>query len=264
VLQGDLRDPLSLARNDKALQFLNGMLPEQMHINTLLQRLELRLLDGGRQGESERVGLVAVRLSHARDLNKALHVLYSVSGWDAVAMKLMWYVEQMRRALVGTTANEDLLRYRLSELAAAMPVPGEEENTADQSLAAARKADLREALFRFGSILEELRRASFVDGAFSGLPETVLEQVIGQAALLRVIASAQHSRDVSRFAHAFTFFATHVLEHRILQDVRVLHVINTANLTLQTVLETAEAEDFDSLYQTIALLESPRTLLQAQ
>ncbi len=64
--------------------------------------------------------------------------------------------------------------------------------------------------------------------------------------------------------HAFTFFATHVIEHRILQDARVLHLIDTANLTLQTVLETAVAEDFDSLYQTIALLESPRTLLQSR
>ncbi|RPH35139.1 hypothetical protein EHM92_06755 [bacterium] len=96
------------------------------------------------------------------------------------------------------------------------------------------------------------------------MPETVLERVIGEAALLRLIASAQQSRDIARFAHALTFFATHVLEHGILQDVRVLQVIGTANLTLQTVLETAGAEDFDSLYQTIALLESPRTLLQSR
>ncbi|RPH32526.1 hypothetical protein EHM92_08630, partial [bacterium] len=76
------------------------MLPEQMHINKLLHRLELKLLDGGRHGEGEMVGLVAARLSHARDLDRALRELYGVSGWDAVALKLMWYVEQMRQAVV--------------------------------------------------------------------------------------------------------------------------------------------------------------------
>ncbi|MBP1648751.1 MAG: hypothetical protein H6Q30_2196, partial [Bacteroidetes bacterium] len=59
-------DTLGLASNDKALRFLNGMLPEEMHINTLLRRMESKLLDGGRQGEGEMVGRIAVRLSHAR------------------------------------------------------------------------------------------------------------------------------------------------------------------------------------------------------
>ena len=257
-------DTLGLASNDKALRFLNGMLPEEMHINTLLRRMESKLLDGGRQGEGEMVGRIAVRLSHARDLDIALRRLYGVIGWDTVALKLMWYVEQLRRAAIGATPNEDLLGHRVSELIAAMPVPGKQENAARQTDAAARRMDLRDALIRFGSVLEELRRASFTDGRFSGLPETVLERVIGEAALLRMIAAAQHSRDVARFAQALTFFATHVLDHEILQDARVLHLIGTANLTLQTVLETAVAEDFDSLYQTIALLESPRTLLQPQ
>ncbi len=240
------------------------MLPEQMHINTLLHRLETTLQDSGRQGEGEKVGLIAARLSHALDIDKALEALYGVSGWDALAVRLMWYVEQMRRVSVGTTVNEDLLGHRLSELAMALPVLDKEESGSSPRPVAARTVDLRDALFRFGFGLEELRRSSFSEGRFSGLPETVLERVIGEAASLQLIASEQFSRDVARFAHAFTFFTTYVLEHGILQDVKVLHLISTANLTLQTVLETAQAEDFDSLYQTIALLESPRTLLQTQ
>ncbi len=255
---------MSLARNDKALRFLNGMLPEQMHIKTVLQKLEIALQDSGRRAEGEKVGLIAARLSHARDIDEALKLLYGVSGWDAVAIRLMWYVEQLRRTSAGSIANEDLLNHRLFELLAVLPLPVEIEAAPGQDIAAARMVDLRDALFRFGSSLEELRRDSFTDGSFSGLPESVLEQVIGEAMSLQVTASEQRSRDIARFAHAFAFFAKHVLEHGIVQDVRILHVMSTANLTLQTVLETAQAEDFDSLYQTIALLENPRTLLQPQ
>jgi hypothetical protein len=240
------------------------MLPELMHITNLLHRLETMLLDSGRQGEGERVGLVATRLSHARDIDEALRALYGVSGWDAMAIKLMWYVEQMRNTAEGNAVSDDLFGYRSSELLAALPVSGEKDDLEDRGERAARAVDVRDALFRFGSRLDELRRASFTDGVFSGLPELILERIIGEAARLQVIATVQHSRDIARFSRAFTFFATHVREHGILQDVRVLHVISTANLTLQTVLETAQARDFDSLYQTIALLESPRTLLQPQ
>lgn len=240
------------------------MSPEQMHINELLHRLEKDLQDGGRHEDGKMVGLIAARLSQSQDVGKALEKLYGVSGWDAVALRLMWYTEQMRKAAPGMRVNEDLLGHRLSELAAALPVPDKTDSSAVEKLAAAKTVDLRDTLFRFGSVLEDLRRASFSEGTFSGLPETVLERVIDEATLLQVIASEQRSRDVARFAHAFTFFSNYVLEHGILQDIRVLHVIGTANLTLQTVLETAQAEDFDSLYQTIALLESPRTLLQAE
>ena len=240
------------------------MLREQMHITKLLQGLEAMLLDSGRRGEGEKVGLVAARLSHARDIDRALQVLYGVSGWDAVAIRLMWYAEQMRHAAAGAGASEEVIGHQVSELLAAMPAPGPEGREEDLSPDVARTVDIRDALSRFGSALEELRRASFSGGVFSGIPESMLERVIREAALLQLTASVQQSRDVARFARAFTFFATHVREHGILQDVRVLHVIGTANLTLQTVLETAQAEDFDSLYQTIALLETPQTLLQPQ
>ena len=222
------------------------------------------MVDGGHKEEGERVGLIAARLSRARDLDTALQVLYGVRGWAAVAMKLMWYVQQVRQAAVGAAPDPDLLDYRLAELARAMPKAAGGEGDTPEEPARANSVDLREALIRFGSLLEELRQASFAGGSFSGVPEGLLERVIEEAVLLRVIAVGQRSRDVARFAQAFTFFARHVLEHGILQDVRVLHLIGSANLTLQTVLETADAEDFDSLYQTIALLESPRTLLQSQ
>jgi hypothetical protein len=262
--QRELRDTLSLASNDKALRFLNAMVPEQTHIATLLQRLELHLLDGGRKDAGEKVGLVAARLSRAQDLDTALQMLYGVRGWDGLALKLMWYVEQMRQAGVGTAPNEDLMRHRMGELAETLSIPDQDRGDTDQALSGTIGLDLREALIRFGSHLEELREASFAGGSFSGLSQFLMERAVEEAASLRMIATAQRSRDVARFAKAFAFFASHVLEHSILQDVRVLHLIGTANLTLQTVLETAEAEDFDSLYQTIALLESPRTLLQSQ
>jgi hypothetical protein len=242
--------------------FLTGKLPEHMVINDLLQRMEEELLDCGRRGEGERIAQVAARLARARDLDRALESLYCVRGWEGVAVRLMWYGEQMRQAAVGHASDADLAGYRLSQLLAAMPAPS--NSALDQGRASGGRVDLGEALFRFGSALEQLRRASFADGGFIGLPETLLDRVIAEAAVLRMVASAERSRDVARFAHAFRFFATYVRKHRILQDVRVLQVLGSANLTLQTVLETAEAEDFDSLDQTIALLENPRTLLQLQ
>jgi hypothetical protein len=243
--------------------FLKDMVPEQTYITKLLQTLERTLLDGGRVAEGEMVGLVATRLSHAENIDTALQTLYGVSGWEAVAVKLMWYVEHIRRESPEGVASEAVFRHHVSEVRALLPITEDQKFPVDQA-ATAQSTDLREALARFGMALENLRRASFVGGSFSGLPETVLERVIGEAALLQMIASAQRCRDVARFARAFMFFATHVQEHGILQDVRVLQLIGTANLTLQTVLVTLQAEDFDSLYQTIALLESPRTLLQEQ
>lgn len=233
-----------------------------MHINDLLRKLEMELLDSGRRMDGERIAQVATRLAHSQDVTKALESLYGVRGWDGVAVRLMWYLDQMRRSAMGNDPGEDLARFQMAQLLEALPVSaggrGKERPVREP------QADLREALFRFGSVLEQLRRASFADGRFHGLPADQLDRVIAEAALLRAAASAQHSRDVARFARAFTFFATYVRDHEMLGDPRVLQVIGTANLTLQTVLETTEAEDFDSLYQTIALLENPRTLLQVQ
>ncbi len=240
------------------------MLPEQMHIKTLLHTLEVRLLSGGRQAEGEQIGLIASRLSHSRNFDRALERLYSVGGWDVMAVRLMWYAEQMRKSAVGTAPNDDLVEHRVSELAAAIPAVSQKGDQPVPVVAEAGRVDMRDALFRFGAGLEGLRRASFAGGMFSGLPEAALERVVNEAASLGRLASAQQSRDIIRFAHAFTHFATFVLEQGILNDVKVLQVISTANLTLQTVLETAEAEDFDSLYQIIELLENPRTLLQAK
>jgi hypothetical protein len=66
---------------------------------------------------------------------------------------------------------------------------------------------------------------------------------------------------VVRFAQACTTFMQHVADTETFGDVRVVNVLDSANLTLQTATAAVVAGENDSLESTIELLRQPRSIL---
>jgi hypothetical protein len=110
--------------------------------------------------------------------------------------------------------------------------------------------------------VEELNRRSFDADSFKEIDQDSLYRVLNESAALRHCAEVVENQDVVRFAEAFSTLVQFVVEQQVLRDVRVVNLLANANLTLQTILESAGEEDYDSLQQTIELLQTGRTLLE--
>ena len=241
------------------------MAGDQSYVVRLLRKVESLLTKNGHQAKGDILGKVMQRFLQAENVKTALENLYSVEGWDQFALKLMWYVEKMKGPNAGVLRS-GLMDYQVEELYSIL-VPAKNEHTdsapADRVPAApVQSGDIREALHNFGRVLEELKRKSFEGDRFTGIEQALLEGALHEAATLQQAAGSRGNQDVERFCSAFSLFVRYVLERALLRDVRVVNLIDSANLTLQTVMDTVGAEDFDSLHQTIELLENPKTLLE--
>lgn len=239
-------------------------LEKQKYIRELLQAVETRLNHEGRDAEARRMRTIACKMTVASNVMSALDTLYLVEGFDRFALKLMWYLERSSE-VVDQTVGEDVIDYQAVELVESLPPchPDRRGSEATCALMSARpQRDLASALEEFTSALGAMSRQSMDEENFRGIEENQVATILDRAAALRALATAHGNRDVARFSSAFSLFLRYVVERGMLKDVRVAHFMDSANLTLQTVVETVGAEDYDSLQQCIQLLEDPAALLQ--
>ena len=94
-----------------------------------------------------------------------------------------------------------------------------------------------------------------------GVEESRIYDILNELASLGEQAADAGKRDLSQFVSACSGFAQYVLDNSRLHDVRVVNILDNANITLQTVFETTGVEDNDSLQSTIQLLKQPKDLL---
>jgi hypothetical protein len=233
------------------------MAGEQGYLVRMLRTLEALLAECGHQPEATLVGEVLQRLSRADDLQQALESLYAVDGLDEFALRLMWFSHTMKATGQILPSNQ-LIDHQVQELFATLltlkrrdipPVPR-------------RARDLADALRVFGAAVEEMKRESFLDGMFHPIDPVSREGLLRHLAPLEQTAALEGNGDAETFARAFSSFVQFVLQRQLTGDVRVLNLVDNANMTLQTVLEAVGAEDFDALQQTIQLLENPDTIFE--
>jgi hypothetical protein len=238
------------------------MAESQSYIVRLLRKVETALEDGRLRGHRVMMDKVVYRLSHAEDMHGALERLYAVRGYDRFALRLMWLLEHTREQT--DRLETSVVDYDVENLIEELK--GSENPERDGGKYSAQEPiehqeAFHDSLHRFGRILDDVRRRSFDGNAFRGVEEDALHQILAENEALQNAAGAINQHDVVKFTKACSSFVTYALDNGLLHDVRVMNMLDHANLTLQTVLATAGTEEYDSLQKSIELLQNPKELL---
>ena len=219
-------------------------------------------MSGGRQAELSMIEKIVHKISHAENVSEELERLYSVRGFDQLALRLMWSLE--RGGMESNTLESSLIDFEVDTLNSLIRSlrNGEKQGKEMQYLASPKPLDdFYQSLHRFGRVIEELHRKSFENNSFKGIDQNLFYRVLNESTSLQHYATQVDNTDVVKFAEAFSSLVQFVIDKDILGDVRVVHILENANLTLQTILESAGDEDYDSLQQTIELLRTGHSLL---
>jgi hypothetical protein len=234
---------------------------EYGYIVRLLRKLEFLLAQRGEQREAGRMGQIVQRIARADDVRAALKALYAVEGYDRLAMRLLYYADTLG-PLLTELPDERLIEYHVEQLSRALRK--EQDNVA--APIPARRApsqDVTGAIDKFVQSLRDLRRGGEdTGGGFDRIRREHLEVLLRRARDLGASAERENAADIARFAASVSTFVRYVLDRALFGDVRVANILDNAVLTLQTVLPSVGADDFDSLTQTIQLLADPATLLE--
>lgn len=220
-------------------------------------------MSGGRQAELSMLEKIVYKISHTENIGEELERLYGVHGFDQLALRLMWSLE--RGGVESSALESSLIDFEVETLNSLIRSlrNGEKQEKEVQHLSSPKPLDdFYQSLHRFGRVIEELHRKSFENDSFKGVDQDLLYRVLNESTSLQHYATQVDKTDVIRFAEAFSSLVQFVIDQRIFEDVRVVHILENANLTLQTILETAGDEDYDSLQQTIELLRTGRSFLE--
>ncbi|HUI09129.1 MAG TPA: hypothetical protein VL221_02315 [Bacteroidota bacterium] len=231
----------------------------------LLRRLEQRLMEEGHRVQGEMMGKVADRISSSADLDLSLERLYSLQGWDTIALRLMWYAKRARAG--GPTVRHDaLIDYQVDELHALLmtspPASPPQAPPGRRNGQDALSGEIFEALHHFNSALDELKHSAFEGERFQGMREGLVDSALSHAGRLHQVSSAGGNETLAQFAATFSLFLRYVIERDMFDDVRVAHLIDNASQSLQGLLESLGTEDYGALLQTIDMLQNPETLLE--
>lgn len=239
------------------------MSARQSYIVRLLRRLETLLVDHHMHQESAILGTIIHRLSHAEKVEDGLETLYGVQGFDRFALRLMWSLERY-----GIDTNDPppaVEAYELSELG--MLIRASLNGTphvpvfTDSPIPNNLWERLYDQLHRYGRCIEDLKRRSYDGEAFRSIDQSLLYRILDEAGTLGEAARSTGRADVEEFTVAVSRFLQHVLDDQLFHDARIVHLLDNANITLQTALDASGTEDYDALQQAIDLLKNPQTVL---
>jgi len=232
---------------------------EYGYIVRLLRKLEFTLAEYGHQREAGRMGQIIQRIARADDVRAAVRTLYMVEGYDRLSLRLLFYSDRMG-PFETELPDDSLIDYHVSKLYSTIvdSQPGEIRPSARRL---PPSQDVTQGIDGFVAALRDLRRGAMEGEPFRGIQRGHLERLLQRAHDLGATADREGNLDISRFAAASSTFVRYVLDRSIYEDVRVVNILDNAVLTLQTVLPSVGADDYDSLAQTNQLLSDPATLL---
>ena len=211
------------------------------------------------------MGKLADAISSTTEIQATLDRLYSVQGWDAIALRLMWYIERARETGAGP-GRDALIDYQVDELYRLL-MTASGGNGADAAAQAEQPSGpvtggVFELLMQFSTSLEDLRRTAFEGERVQGARQRFFDSALSNAGRLHQVCSSEGQEALAQFAAAFSLFLRYVIERDLFDDARVAHVVDNAGQALQAILDRANDEDYDSLQQTIDMLHNPETLLE--
>jgi hypothetical protein len=207
-----------------------------------------------------RLGKVVQKIARADDLPNALDTLYTVEGFHAVALRLMWVAQ--RPLLSSDSLEHDVMDYEVRQMAWILRPSPEAARVALPPAAERPLDEFYQALHGFGKSVDGLRRqpaASSGDGEGNA---DRLYRLLNECAALELAAARVGNETAVRFCVAFGRFVQYAIDEHHGPDERVQNVLESANMTLQTVLASCTLEEDDALQNTIALLNDPPRLLE--
>jgi hypothetical protein len=230
---------------------------EREQILDVLQVLEARLTSSNRAADAGRIGVIRRTIASEKHLDAALETLYGVKSFHQFSLRLMWYAEKGRDALAPSVTQHVISR-RADELLFLLP----SDHDAPEPQEAGLPVPAAAAVDAFGDAVEGVKREAHRDGRFVGVSEEMLTSLRSSARTLCTSAAFEENRDLAGFAEGMGRFLELVRFRGLSGDVRVVNLLDSANLTLQTALQTHAAEDYDSLQEITRLLESPLPLFE--
>jgi hypothetical protein len=214
----------------------------------LLRQLERHLMGRDRGEEAVLVGRIARRIEQTP--GATLDELRSVEGFEPFALRLLWLTHPSDDTTPKAQSAE-LNEFRMQDLARLLP------SVRSKSPAAGAPESPADPVREFGNAVEGLQRRSSPDGHFRGVDFGALALVDGAVTRLLVSARSEGKKDVADFAEACAGFCRYVREEGLTDDVRCVHLLDNAHVTLQAAIDAGSADDDDALRQTIALLRNP-------
>ncbi len=211
------------------------------------------------------MGKLADSIASTTGMKETLDRLYSVHGWDMIALRLMWYIERARETGAGP-GRDALIDYQVDELYRLLMTAsggnGADTPAQPEQPAGPLTSGVFESLMQFSTSLEDLRRTSFEGERVQGMRQRFFDSALSNAGRLHQVCSLGGQEALAQFAAAFSLFLRYVIERDLFDDARVAHVVDNAGQALQAILDRASDEDYDSLQQTIDMLHNPETLLE--
>lgn len=234
---------------------------QQSYIVRLLRRTETLLLEEHREIQARVLGRIIQNLARADDVYPSLDRLYSVEGFDSFALRLMMSLDRLED--VDQETPPAILEYEARLLCAELQngLNGHRKHSQTPHLPPGGETAFYGILHRFGRTIEDFKRKTLDEDTFKEIQPVYLDKILLDASSLEQAASSASKHDVVVFARVFIAFIQFVQQQQLYYDVRVVHLMNNANLTLQTVLEAVGAEDYETLNQTIELLRNPHDVL---
>lgn len=231
----------------------------QQYIVRVLRKVESWLGEDNYPVESAKVGKIMQRVAQADNVDQELSALYKVQGFGDLALRLMWLRESAEEGKIGI--DNGTIEYHAENLMK-LVLGSAKVGGSVQSPAEPVEIDaLYNVLHKFGKSVEELKRASRDGTSFKKIDENRLFGILSELAAVKESGLAAGKESMVRFADACSEFLHYVLDMNLLDDVRIINVLDNANLTVQTVSAAAWTEDGDSLESTIDLLKRPQDLL---
>ena len=234
------------------------------YLTRILQKLEGELAEESQQSKLGIIRKLVGDISGSSDVSGVLEELYRVDGFDRFALGLMWVRSSQRSSL--NCEREDLMEYDVHTLSSCLGVTisgslSPPDNLGHPSGGSVRS--LSEQMYRFGRFITSMKRRLTVGGKFQGFEEDLLFRFMDEVSALQQQAVREGKRDVERFCKAFSRFLEFVISDHLMNDPRVLSLMETANVTVQTISASSGAERGDSLDRTIDLLENREVFLQS-
>lgn len=234
---------------------------QQTYIVRLLRQVESSTPNRGARSADNPLGTIIQKISRADNVHQALEMLYWVPGFEDFAIRLMWCLER-NGVVYSDTANE-VVDYEVWHLKAALnhssngsalhgTIPGIVPQPLD---------DFYDTLHNFSRSVEEVRRKFLQTEETKDVDSEVLYRIMSDIEDLKRTSKKAGKEQVIRFADSAAIFLQHVVDHDKSNDRRVVHILDHANRTLQTVMEAVGIEEYQSLNEVSAMLSAPEQLL---
>jgi hypothetical protein len=229
------------------------------YVTQLLQKVEAGALLQFGNDAAKVISKVETMLNRSGDIREKLEGLYVVSGFEQFAIRLLWLIDFVR--VDGAIPNESVMNFESEHLLSLLK-PALKCDAFSQEIESpvSVETDFERALNRFGNVVEKAKREIRQNGSMNPIAKETLELLCQAPEQLKATGIKVSRGDTVEMMEEFLSLIRWVIEERCDDNVRLLGIIHTTNLVLQTTHHLDECENNDALQQTLEILRNPENI----